>query len=86
MKRELQVAFSRNAQPLWVRIVKWMVILWATWRYHHTRAYRFWAVGTVVAGLTVHFFIRHKTHGWTKPWGGWNDPAFVIPDPAVPEV
>ena len=30
IKREVRVAFSRNAQPLWFRITKWVVFVGLT--------------------------------------------------------
>jgi len=73
VKRELRVAFSRRAQPVWFRIVKWVFLLGliaATWR----RPYFWvWMAGAIAVGLTVHFIWRWKTRGWTQPWGGWND-------------
>lgn len=73
LRREFRVAFSRRAQPLWFRILKWtlafglVVFLWGT--------PLFWWVmlGGLVLSLTVHFTWRWKTKGWTRPWAGWDD-------------
>lgn len=75
IRRELRVCFSRQAQPLWFRILKWMVFLALAARYHG--ASWFWLIVAVcfVAGLGVHFFYRAKTRGWTCSWGGWSDLA-----------
>jgi hypothetical protein len=77
VKRELAVAFSRRAQPIWFRIAKWtvlivVVVLFRTWVY-------FWPCFGLIAALGViaHFFYRWKTHRWTRAWGGWNDPTFI---------
>jgi len=83
MMREVQVAFSRRAQPVWFRALKWVLIVGATRRYRHTRAFRFWAVGLLIAACTLHLFYRWKTNVWTRAWGGWDDPAFVQPGPAA---
>ena len=77
MKREIQVAFSRRAQPVWFRLIKWTALVWATKRYRHTQAFRVWMVRLFGAALGLHCFYRMKTKGWTKAWGGWNDPSFV---------
>jgi hypothetical protein len=73
LKREVRVAFSRRAQPVWFRVLKWAVIVGVTiafWR----RPYFWWfAAGLVVLSLGLHFIWRWKTNGWTRPWGGWND-------------
>jgi hypothetical protein len=42
-------------------------------RLRGTRWFRVWALGGVLAGLTLHFIYRWKTRGWTEPWGGWAD-------------
>ena len=73
IRRELRVAFSRKAQPVWFRIAKWIlaigisVLLWAT------PYFWLWILGALGLGLTVHFVWRRKTKGWTRPWGGWED-------------
>jgi hypothetical protein len=72
-RREARVALSRRAQPVWFRVLKWVLILaggamlWGT-RY-------FWPVlGAALAlSLTLHAVWRWKTRGWTRPWGGWDD-------------
>jgi hypothetical protein len=73
IKRELRVAFSRRAQPVWFRIVKWALLLGliaATWGRPH---FWVWMAGAIAVGLTVHFIWRWKTKAWTQAWGGWND-------------
>lgn len=73
MQREFQVAFSRRAQPIWFRVVKWIVILAAVILLRE-KPYFWTLVGvTALLGFGLHFFYRWKTRGWTKPWGGWND-------------
>ena len=72
LKREFEVAFSKNAQPLWLRIVKYIVLgaiiyfLWGTqW---------LWVIlaAMFVLALSVHFWYRYKTNGWKKSYGSWN--------------
>ena len=77
VKREVRVAFSRTAQPLWFRIAKWVVFVGVIRRLHGTRWFWAWVVGAVVASTALHFVYRWKTQGWTQPWGGWNDQAAV---------
>ena len=78
LPREIAVAFSRGAQPVWFRIVKWIILIVVvrTW----WGAAYFWpGCGVALSlALALHFFYRRKTHGWTRPWGGWNDPKFVV--------
>jgi hypothetical protein len=75
LRRELRVAFSRRAQPVWFRVGKWLLLLGSAARWHDHPA--FWPA---LAALTLlaflgHLFYRWKTRGWTRPWGGWADLA-----------
>ena len=70
---ELRVAFSRRGQPIWFRVLKWMVLL-AVGGYLWRRPHFWWWIGSAAGlGVTVHFVYRWKTNRWTRPWGGWND-------------
>ena len=72
---ELRVALSRTAQPVWFRVVKWMLIVSAA--FYFWRAPQFWWSVAGLFGLAVglHLLWRTKTRRWTQPWGGWNDLA-----------
>lgn len=72
-KREIAVALSRRVQPVWFRVVKWIVAVGVAVLLWETRYFWWWVVGAPVLGLVVHFFYRWKTQGWTRPWGGWDD-------------
>ncbi len=73
IRRELRVAFSRRAQPVWFRVVKWLCIL-AGVALFHDRRWFWWTLGGVAAaGVLLHVFYRWKTNVWTRAWGGWND-------------
>ncbi len=71
--RELQVALSRQAQPVWFRVTTWVVFMGVTWWLYRTRWFWGWIGGGVLAGSAVHLVYRWKTQGWTQPWGGWRD-------------
>jgi hypothetical protein len=73
LKREVKVALSLRAQPLWFRVVKWAVIVVVTALLWNTRYLWWWMGGGLVLGLSLHFFYRWKTQGWTRAWGGWDD-------------
>lgn len=73
MKRELRVAFSRKAQPVWFRITKWIVIIGISALLWRKPTFWFWILGALGLGLTVHIVWRWQTKGWTRPWGGWDD-------------
>jgi hypothetical protein len=73
LKREVRVALSRRAQPVWFRIVKWLVIVGVSVTLWRTPYFWPWILGGLGLGLTVHFIWRWKTKGWRQPWGGWKD-------------
>ena len=73
LKREVRVATSLRAQPLWFRLLKWVVIITVCVRYWRRPAFWWWMAGALALALTVHFIWRWKTDGWTRPWGGWDD-------------
>jgi hypothetical protein len=72
LQREIEVAFSKHAQPVWFRIAKWIVFLSVLYLLWGTK-YIWWVIaGLVLVALSVHFFYRYKTKGWTKSYGLWN--------------
>ena len=73
VRREIRVAISPKAQPLWFRVLKWLALIAFTVCYH--AASWFWSCLAVclVVALGIHFLYRWKTLAWTRPWGGWND-------------
>jgi hypothetical protein len=73
VQKELRVVSSRNRSPLSLRIAKWALFLVITRRLYGTRWYWVWVFGLPLAGLATHLLYRRKTHGWTRPWGGWKD-------------
>jgi hypothetical protein len=73
IRREVQVAFSLKAQPVWFRLIKWSVILFVTARYRRRWWFAYGVCAALAAALTLHGFYRWKTHGWTRAWGGWDD-------------
>lgn len=74
IKREIEVAFSKHSQPVWFRIVKYIVLtvliyfLWGT--------DTLWTVLLVllILSLCLHFWYRYKTKGWTQSYGMWKYP------------
>jgi 2-polyprenyl-6-methoxyphenol hydroxylase-like FAD-dependent oxidoreductase len=73
VKRELRVAFSEERSPASLRVAKWIAILAVARRLSGTRWFWPWVLGLPLAGLATHLVYRHKTRGWTRPWGGWQD-------------
>ena len=73
VQKELRVVSSRNRPPLPLRIAKWALFLVITPWLYGTRWFWAWVFGLPLAGLATHVLYRHKTHGRTRPWGGWQD-------------
>lgn len=71
--REFRVACSRRVQPVWFRVVKWIVLIAVSWLLWSTPWFWWWICGGLALGLGVHFFYRWNTKAWTRPWGGWDD-------------
>ena len=72
-RREARVAFSRRAQPIWFRVLKWVIAVGVSVLLWRGSYFWLWILGALVLGLTVHLIWRWKTKGWTQPWGGWDD-------------
>lgn len=70
--RELEVAFSKNAQPVWFRVVKYMVLGVLVYLYWDTSTLWITLGVILMLGIPVHMWYRHKTRGWTRSYGGWN--------------
>jgi hypothetical protein len=71
IKRELEVAFSKHSQPIWFRILKYIllgVILFFFWG-----SKLLWIILLIVFAfaMLLHFWYRYKTHGWTKSYRLW---------------
>jgi len=68
IKRELEVAVSKDSQPIWFRIVKYILL--------GCLLYFFWGTGLLwiillvlfIFSMSLHFWYRYKTHGWTKSY------------------
>jgi len=72
-RRELRVACSRHAPPVWFRILKWTCVLVGIALFHD-RCWFWWTLaGLATAGISRHLLYRRKTNVWTRAWGGWND-------------
>jgi hypothetical protein len=73
VRGEMRVALSKHAQPVWFRVLKWIVILAISALLWRSSYFWWWILGGLAAGVTIHSIWRWKTRGWTRPWGGWND-------------
>lgn len=73
LRRELRVCFSLKTQPLWIRLLKWAVLIAFAARYHEARWFWPLLAACFVAGLGLHVLYRWQTRAWTRAWGGWDD-------------
>jgi hypothetical protein len=71
VKRELEVAFSKNAQPIWLRILKYSVLGGIVYLFWGEKLLWIILLTLLVSGLLLHFWFRYKTHGWTKSYRAW---------------
>jgi len=71
VKRELEVAFSKHSQPVWFRILKYILIACLVYFFWGTKLLWIILLTLFVFGLSLHFWYRYKTNGWTKSYGLW---------------
>jgi hypothetical protein len=72
LRREIEVAFSKHAQPIWFRITKYIVFI--SLFYFLWGSKWLWIIFLCIAvfGLTLHFWYRYKTKRWTQSYGLWD--------------
>ena len=73
LRREVRVALSRKAQPVWFRVLKWIAIVVFVFYFWASPHFWLYLAIALAFSLALHFFWRWKTKGWTQPWGGWDD-------------
>ena len=71
IKRELAVAFSKHAQPVWFRIMKYILLGSALYFFWGSKWLWISLLIMFAIALFLHFWYRYKTHGWTKSYGLW---------------
>jgi hypothetical protein len=71
LKREMEVALSRKSQPVWFRILKYILLAVVIYLFWGTRY--LWTILLIllVFAICLHFWYRYKTHGWTRSYGLW---------------
>jgi amino acid transporter len=72
IKRELEVAFSKHAQPTWFRILKFVVLAFFIYFFWGSRMFWVILIILMILALLLHLWYRYKTRGWTKSYGGWD--------------
>jgi len=71
IKRELEVAFSKHSQPIWFRILKYILLGCILFFFWGTKLLWIILLITFAFAMLLHFWYRYKTHGWTKSYGLW---------------
>jgi len=71
IKREAEVVLSKHSQPVWFRILKYILLgffIYFAWGNKFLWKY---IAGMVIIAILLHFWYRYKTKGWTRSYGGW---------------
>jgi len=71
LKREVEVAFSKQSQPVWFRILKYIVLGFVVYIFWGSQTLWIILIILFVLAMVMHFWYRYKTRGWTKSYGLW---------------
>jgi hypothetical protein len=71
IKRELEVAFSKHSQPIWFRVLKYILLGCILFFFWGTKLLWIILLIMFVFAMLLHFWYRYKTNGWTKSYGLW---------------
>jgi hypothetical protein len=71
IKREFEVAFAKNAQPAWKRILKYLILGFIIYLFWGKGVLAYILIPLFIIALAIHFWYRFKTNAWTKSFGGW---------------
>ena len=74
MKREISVIGDTETQPLWVKVLKILLMAGLSFTVYSFYGFTGAAVflcSLVSCGSASHFIHRWKTRGWTRSWGFW---------------
>jgi len=71
VQREVEVAFSKQSQPIWFRILKYILLGCVLYFFWGSKL--LWIILLTLMGLALllHFWYRYKTQGWRKSYGLW---------------
>lgn len=72
IKRELEVAFSKHAQPVWFRVLKYLLLAGLFYFCWGRTILGVILLVLIVLSLFIHFWYRYKTNGWTRSYGLWD--------------
>jgi hypothetical protein len=71
IKREIEVAFSKQSQPVWFRILKYILLCFVLYIFWGSKLLWIILLILFVFAMLLHFWYRYKTDGWTKNYGLW---------------
>jgi Na+-driven multidrug efflux pump len=71
IKREIEVAFSKHSQPMWFRILKYILLICILYFFWGSKLLWIILLITLAFSVLLHFWYRYKTHSWTKSYGLW---------------
>jgi hypothetical protein len=71
IKRELEVAFSKHSQPIWFRVLKYILLGCILFFFWGTNLLWIILLISFAFAMLLHFWYRYKTQGWTKSYGLW---------------
>ena len=72
IRREIEVAFAKHAQPVWIRVLKYLILCIIIYLFWGTKWLWIILISLFGLSLLVHFWYRYKTNGWTKSYGKWD--------------
>lgn len=71
INREFEVAFSKNSQPIWFRVLKYILLGGVIYFFRESGWMWIILTALLIVALIVHFWVRYKTKGWTQSYGLW---------------
>ena len=71
IKRELEVAFSKHSQPIWFKVLKYVLLGAVIFLFWGSPVLWIILISLFVIAMFLHFWYRYKTKAWTKSYGMW---------------
>ena len=71
IKKELEVAFSKHSQPIWFRLLKYILLGGVLFLFWGSPLLWIVLISLFVIAMLLHFWYRYKTKVWTKSYGMW---------------
>jgi hypothetical protein len=67
----MEVAFTKNAQPTWLRILKYAALAAILYFFWGAKLLKIILFSLFTSAFLIHFWFRYKTKGWTQSYGLW---------------